>query len=181
MIHFEIESSDLKRVGEELGATPRQVQLAFGRALARTAGTLRKLSERGLRNELQLRTVKFIRLRLKTIRLRRGGSDGVVLWYGLNDMPVGEFKGRPKKTAAGAEFRGVEFKGGFKGRNKRGQPTIFKRKGEKSHPIVEAEMPVKDQMDVFIQDEIFDKTDEIFWGHFTRDLKARVKFKIGEA
>lgn len=181
MIHFEIEADGLARIGSELGATEKQVKLAFSRALGRTASTLRRMSERGLKDELQLRVLKFLRLRLKTLKMRKGKGEDIMLWYGLNDMPVGELKGRPTKTAAGASFRGKEFAGGFKGKNKRKQPTIFKRVGGKSHPIAEQEMPVKDKMETFVEDRIFDKADEIFWRHFEKDLAARVKYKLGAA
>lgn len=180
-LRFEIDELDLLRVGDEIGATEKQVRFAFSRALSRTAGTLRRMSERGIKSELELRTLKFIRLRLKTIKLKKmAGGQSVGLWYGLNDMPVGEFKGKPTKTTTGAAFRGVEFKGGFVGKNKRKQPTIFKRKGSARLPIEEQEMPVKDKIDTFVEDKIFDKTEEIFWKHFKKDLNARVKYNLGE-
>lgn len=180
-LYFDIDASDLQAIGTELGATDKQVKLAFSRALSRTAATLRRLSERGLRDELQLRTVRFLRMRLKSVKLKGGTMQGMRLWYGLNDMPVGEFKGRPTKTTAGASFRGTEFKGGFVGKNKRKQPTIFKRKGQARFPLVEQELPVKDRMDVFIEDKIFDQTEKIFWKHFKADLAARVKYQLGES
>lgn len=180
-LHFDIDTRELTKVSEELGATPKQIKLAFSRALSRTAATLRKLSQKGLKDELQLRTLKFLRVRLKSIKLRGMNLEGMKLWYGLNDMPVGEFKGMPKATTAGAEFRGTKFKGGFVGKNKRRQPTIFKRKGAARLPLVEQELPVKDKMDVFIEDKIFDQAEAIFWKHFKADLNARVKYQLGES
>jgi len=179
-LFFDIDTRELERVGLELGATARQVQLALGRSLGRTAATLRRMSERGLRSEMDLRALKFLRLRLRTIRLRTAGADGVGLWYGMNPIPVGEFKGRPENTAAGAAFRGKEFPGAFKGRNKRGQPTVFKRVGDARFPVAEQTLDVKDRMDTFLEDQVFTEVETIFWRHFRRDLEARVKFKLGE-
>ncbi len=92
----------------------------------------------------------------------------------MNDMPVGEFRGRPIKTAAGSAFRGQEFQGAHRGRNKRGQPTIFQRKGDARLPIAEAALDLKDCMDTFVEANIITEAEAIFWRHFERDLAARV-------
>lgn len=182
MIHFNIEWDDLRRIGDELGATPKQVKLAMSRALNRTASKLRTLSAKGLKSELDLKRASALRKRLKSLKLRKGGIEGVQLWYGLNDMPVSWFRGRPTKTATGAAFRGVEYKGGFIARSQyaKGQ-TIFKRKGKARLHIEEQQSPVKDQAEVFVEDHVFVRVDDIFWPLFRRELEARVKFKIGEA
>jgi hypothetical protein len=180
---FEIDTDSLERVGGELGATARQVGLALARALTRTAATLRRKSERGLRTELELRALKFLRLRLKSLRMKRtrGWQGGdVSIWYGLNPMPVGEFKGKPMRNDAGASFRGTQFPGGFVGRNKRRQPTVFKRRGGGRLPIEEQTLEVQDRMQVFLEDRIFQDVENIFWEHFKKDLAARVKYKLGE-
>lgn len=182
MIHFEIEWSDLLRAGDELGASERQVGKALSFALRRTASRLRTLSSRGLRDELGMRRVSDLRNRLKSITLRKGSGDGVQLWYGLNDMPVSWFKGRPSKTAKGARFRDVDFAGAFVGRSRvKGKQTVFKRAGKARLAIIEQLMPVEDQAQVFIEDEIFVQVESIFWPIFRRDLQARVNFKIGES
>jgi hypothetical protein len=180
MIHFDIEWSDLKRVSAELGASEKQIKLALSSALKRTASKLRTLSSRGLRNELELKRLNALRKRLKSIRLRKGAMEGVQLWYGLNDMPVSWFKGRPTQTKAGAMFRGHEFPGAFVARSNytRGM-TIFKRVGKSRLHIEEQLFPVQDKADVYIEDKIFVQVESIFWPLFKREIEARVKYNIG--
>lgn len=183
MIHFDIDWSGLLRIGDDLGATDKQVKLALNRAMRRTEATLRRMSSKGLTQELQLRAAAVLRNRLKSIKLKMGASDAsMALWYGLNDLPVSSFKGRPSNTSSGAAFRGQDFDGGFVGRSKvKGKQTIFKRRGQGRLPVVEQLYPIKDKAEVFIEDRIFTELEDVFWGHFRRDLQARVKFKLGEA
>lgn len=181
-LHFDIDLQQLTAAGGELQASEKQVRAALSRAIARTATTLRTMSARGLATELELRTISLLRRRLKSLRMRVGKDGGVSLWYGLNDMPVSWFKGTPRRTSAGASHRGQEIKGGFVARSqfKGGKKTIFKRTGKDRLPVAEQNLPVEDRAVVFIEDRIFDQTEEIFWKHFMRDLKARVSFEIGE-
>lgn len=183
MLNFDIDWSGLLRIGDELGATEKQVKLALNRAMRRTEATLRRMSSKGLTQELQLRAAGVLRNRLKSIKLKMATSDAsMALWYGLNDLPVSAFKGRPSRTSGGASFRGQEFDGGFVGRSKiKGRQTIFKRRGQDRLPVVEQLFPIKDKAEVFIEDEIFTGLEDVFWQHFRRDLQARVKFKLGEA
>lgn len=186
MLTYDIDWSGLANVALELGASERQVKFSLSRALRRTEATLRRMSSKGLREVLQLRAASALRKRLKSIKARKvgglGAGDGVALWYGLNDLPVSAFKGRPRENKAGAAFRGQQFDGGFVARSKaKGKQTIFKRKGEARLPIVEQLVPIEDAAIVYIEDEVFDQVETIFWQHFQRDLAARVKFKLGGA
>lgn len=179
MLNFDIEWSELQAVAGELQASEKQFKAALSRACNRTAATLRKMSSRGLKDELQLRTLAVLRKRLKSIRLRSKGAAGVVLWYGLNDLPVSSFKGRVRQTKEGADFRGHQFKGAFVAKSGiKGKRTVFKRTGTGRLPIAEQLMPIKDQADIFIEDEIFTQVEEIFWNHFRRDITARVKYNL---
>lgn len=180
-LFFDIDAHQLRQVADELAASERQVKLALSAALRRTATTLRTLAARGLRNELQLRTVGLLRKRLKQLRLRMANGDGVQLWFGLNDIPASWFKGRPRQTATGAEVRGKSFPGAFVARSQfKGRRTAFKRKGKGRLHIEEQLLPIEDSAVVFIEDRIFDQTETIFWNHFRRDLAARVTYNIGE-
>ena len=187
MLSFELDLAQLRATGAELGANEKQVRLAVFAATRRTAGTLRTLSARGLKDELQLRTINLLRKRLKTLRMAsdafsaRSAGLTVGLWYGLNDMPVSWFKGRPKRTADGAQARGQNFPGAFVAQSDfKGRRTILKREGRQRLPVREQNLDVKDQAETFIEDEIFVKVEEIFWKNFRRDLSARVRFNIGE-
>jgi hypothetical protein len=182
MIHFDIDARGLQQVAFELDATDKQVRSALTRALHRTEASLRKLSSKGLTKELQLRTAAVLRKRLKSIKLRQGKDSGVALWYGLNPLPVSSFKGRPKEDPAGAFMGDYFFKGAFVARSTyKGRNTIFNRQGKKRLPIAEETISINDDAIVFIEDEIFEQTETIFWQHFRRDLQARVKYKLGEA
>lgn len=175
MLIFDIDFEQLRTVANELSASEKQFKASLGRACSRTAATLRKMSGKGLKDELQLRTLGILRKRLKTIRLRTKG-DVVALWYGLNDLPVSSFKGRPRKTNDGAKKLDVEFKGGFLGKTKKGKATIFKRAGAARLPIKEQGMGIKDKADVYIEDVIFVEVERIFWHHFEQDIRRRVEF-----
>jgi len=180
MLNFDIEWSELQAVAGELQASEKQFKAALSRACNRTAATLRRMSARGLKDELQLRTLSVLRKRLKSIKLKAKSKTGLVLWYGLNDLPVSSFKGRVRQTKEGADFRGHQFKGAFVAKSGiKGKRTVFKRSGSGRLPIAEQLMPIKDKADVFIEDEIFVQVEEIFWNNFRRDLAARVKYNIG--
>lgn len=178
-LHFDIDLAQLRIIGAELQASEKQVKLALHTALNRTATTLRTMAARGLKNELELRTINLLRKRLKTLKLRMTG-EGVQLWFGLNDMPASWFKGTPKQTASGAQVRGHSFAGAFVAKSKfKGRKTVFKRTGDKRLHIAEQNLPIEDSAVVFIEDKIFDQTEQIFWKYFQRDLNARVKYRIG--
>jgi hypothetical protein len=181
MLEFDIDGDDLERIAHELGASEKQIKMAFNRALSRTAAALRRLSSTGLQSELELRTAAQIRKRIKQIRLRRSpsGLGSIRLWYGANDLPVSAFKGRPQASAGGASFRGVQYDGGFVQKNKAGRQTIFRRVGDKRLPIAEQTVPVKDQIDVFLEDRVFDQLDQIFFKNFRADLRARTIYGVG--
>lgn len=185
MLRFEFDAKGLLDLVDELGATEMQAKFALSRALRRTAGALRRMSERGFKSELDLRKVAYIRKRLKTIRFGKASFEGAGLWYGLNDFPVSMYRGSVTDNKPnGATFSGKvgthKFPNGFvaKGRNGRGR-SIFYREGKNRLPIKEASMPIKDKMDVFIEDEIFVKIDDLFWKFFEQDLNARVKYGVG--
>lgn len=184
MLHFDIDADQLRGLAEELGATEKQAKFALSRALRRTAATLRKMSERGLRSELDIKKLAYIRRRLKSIRFRGSSFEGTKLWYGLNDMPVSALRGKVAKDRTGASFFGKagskSFRNAFVAKSAYGYGrTILMRKGAARLPLEEAEMPVKDRMDVFVEDEIFVQVEAIFWKHFERDMTARARYGVG--
>lgn len=180
-LFFDVDASRLRGVVDELAASEKQVKLAFSAACKRTATTLRTLSARGLASELQLRTIGLLRRRLKTMRLR-SVDGGIQLWYGLNDMPASWFKGRATQEANGASKQGQKFSGAFVARSKfKGRQTVFKRIGKGRLHIEEQNLKVEDKAVVFVEDEIFSELEVVFWKNFTRELNARVRYKIGEA
>lgn len=182
MIDFDIEASDLQRVSDEMGAMPKEVRASYNRALTRTAATLRKLSSKGLQSHLGLARAAAVRRRLKTLRIRSSnGMNGVRLWYGLNDLPVSEFKGRVSPAGTGASYSGPagahNFDRAWVGSSRFARKrTILQRVRESRYPVREAQLPIKDRADVFVEDEVFWKLNDIFWRHFTQDLERRVNY-----
>ena len=91
MLAFDFDDQQLEQIADEYAATPRQVDLSRGRALKRTAGTIRRISSTGLRTELGLRNATALRRRIKEYRVGKG-KDALKLWYGANDLPASAFK-----------------------------------------------------------------------------------------
>jgi hypothetical protein len=180
MLSFNIDWRSLREIGDKLEASNRQIGASLSRALRRTEATLRRMSSQGLTKELELRAAGSLRKRLKSIKLGTSGKGkSVGLWYGLNDLPVSAFKGRPQQDRRGAWFKDFYFEGAFVAKsNVKGKQTIFKRVREAPLPITEQLILIQDRAIVYIEDEIFDKVEDIFWLHFMRDLKARVKYNI---
>lgn len=178
MIHFDIDARQIEALRLELGLTNKQAKFALGRALRRTAATLKTRSERGLKSKLDVKKLAYLRRRLRMSRLQKQSFEGAQLWFGANDMPVSALRGRLTKAGKGASFTGKagshSFDGGFIRKSRRGWGrTIFIRSGKARHPLREAAAPVKDQMDIFIEDEVFAEWDAIFWNHFRRDMQGR--------
>lgn len=184
MLDFEIEADELQRVAEELGALPKELKSSYNRALTRTVATLRKLSSKGLQSELNLRRAAAIRRRLKSIRVK-GNSNRmgeVKLWFGLNDLPVSEFKGRVAQDGErGAAHLGDlgkhDFPQGFVAKSRYSKRRMILQRTRASRlPVREAQLPVQERAQVFVEDEVFYKLEEIFWRHFRDDLERRVAY-----
>lgn len=178
MLHFDFDDSDLHKAAEEYGASEKQVRFAVGRALKRTAGTMRKLSSKGLQSELGLRNATAIRRRIKEYRLGKR-RDAIKLWYGTNDLPLSAFKGRPKLVPGGVKFGDAMIHGAFvaKVNGKRG---IYKRSSAKAFPIKEATLPVADRIMIYLEDEVFVDLEAIFFKHFLAEIKARTIYGVGD-
>lgn len=183
-LHFDIDGAELTRLQGELGASEKDLNRAFSRAMKRTAATLRKRAASGLLGELELRSNKALRRRLQTIMLKRSGHDrlgGFKMWLGMNDLPVSAFKGRVRDVPGAPTFRDKTYQGHFLAKPRKGtRRSIFRRTGPNRFPIAEAKVPVADRMEVFIEDQVFDKFEEVFWRHFSSDLKARTIYGVGE-
>lgn len=185
MLYLDFDAKGIREIIEALGPTERQVKFAISRAAKRTAATLRKKSEAGFKSEIGVKKLAYLRKRLKTIRLKRSNVEGAELWYGLNPLPLSMLKGRAKDNKPnGASWSGkagsFQFPKGFvhSGLNGRGR-SIYFREGRARLPLDEASAPIKDKMDVYIEDVIFDEVEEIFMNHFIRDLRARLTYNVG--
>lgn len=181
MLQFDIDEGELQSIVRELGATKDQVRKAWSRALQRTAGTLRSMASKQIRTDLGLRTAGAIRRRIKLRRGRgRDNMSNVRLWFGLNDMPALAFKGRLRQTSSGVEFRGTTFDQAFLARGRgASRRTMFRRRGSGRLPIHAVTVPVGDDMQRVIEDNLFSQLPDILMQHFMRDLRARVEHGVG--
>ncbi len=181
MLAFEFDERELRRIAAEFEASEKDLRNAYSRALRRTASTMKTRARKGLRTELHLRTAGELRRRLQGFRFQRDGAMGSVrMWFGLNDMRVSAFKGRASKTATGASFAGQDFASGFVGKNRKGRPTVLQRVGAKAYPIKEAVMPIEDKAQTFIEDEVFDEVEDVFFHYFRAEVRARTIYGVGQ-
>jgi hypothetical protein len=185
-LSIDMDAEGIAAIARELGATESQVGKAASRALKRTAGTIRKRALKELRTELGLRNAKRLRERLKLSRIRanrRGAGSEIKVWFGANDIKVSAFKGSPRKVPGGASFRSQSWPGGFVGKkavgSDIGKKTVFRRKGEASHPLREQALAVSDQIETYVDDKIFPEIGEIFMKHFRANLRARAIHGVG--
>jgi len=180
MIGIEIEGDELRAVAREFGATERQVEAAYRRALNRTASTVRTAFRRELRLGLDLRAAAVLRRRLRMARQkRRNRGASIEIWLGQNDMAPGAFKGKPQQTGSGVTFRGQTFPGAFVATMANGKRSIWKRRTDGRLPILEQTIPVEDEMSKVLDSRVMPDVLQIFMRNFRADLRARTAFGVG--
>ncbi|MFG6501259.1 phage tail protein [Sulfitobacter sp. 1A15106] len=183
MLHFDFDASEMRKIADEFGASEKQIALAYSRALRRTASNMKTQARKGLRQRLGLRSAAELRKRLAGFKFNRGGGGGdlgsVRMWFGLNDLRASAFKGRPQATPGGASMAGRSVSGGFVAKNRKGQRTIMRRVGRKRYPIAEARLDIEDEATRFIEDEVFDEIDEVFFRNFRAEIRARTIYEVG--
>lgn len=177
MLGFDIDDGRLDAIAKEYAATPKQVDLAQGRSLKRTAGTLRRISSSGLKTELGLRNATALRRRIKEYRVGKGRSS-LKLWYGANDLPVSAFKGRAQRVAGGIKFGETMIHGAFFARLG-GKRMVMQRHGTKRWQIGEATLPIADRMMIYLEDEVFVDIDTIYFKNFLAEIRARTILGVG--
>ncbi|MEI4262792.1 phage tail protein [Roseovarius sp. D0-M9] len=184
MLHFDFDGSEMQRIADEFGATEKQLRYAYSRALRRTASNMKTQARKGLRTRLGLRSASELRKRMEGFKFKRGsGSDlgGVRMWFGLNDLRASAFKGRPRETAKGATVAGRSVSGGFVAKNTKGQRTVMRRVGKSRYPIAEARLDIEDEAQTFIEDEVFDEIEDVFFRNFRAEIRARTIYDVGGA
>lgn len=191
---FDIDTEEIEAIQNIFGATQAQVRAAYNRALTRTAKTMKSLTNKKLKDELQVKRMKDLRRRLQTFRLKSTSKqmrlDELKLWFGLNDLPVSKLKGRMKPVGSKSNPQGAIFSPsgkvqsqtydqGFIGRAY-GKRSIFTRSTEARYPIKEARISVADDLQDSIEDEIFSELTTVFMKHFETDLKGRVRMGLNQ-
>lgn len=180
MLAFDFDVAELMSIGNEFGASEKDLRFAFSRALRRTAQTMKTRARKGLRTKLELRTAGELRRRLHGFRFKKGKGLGEThMWFGLNDLRVSAFKGRARRTGAGAAYGGREFDGAFVAKNRKGRPTVMRRATTRAHPIREETMQIVDEAQTFIEDEIFDDLEDVFFKNFRAEIRARTIYGVG--
>jgi len=187
---FDIDLDELEAIRKQLDATPKEVTKAYNRALSRTAVTIKKLSQRMIKDELQVRNTKILRQRLQQFCVKKSGKglDELKLWFGLDPFSVGSLKGRTKKNGSRKKPNGATFtpsspalssqmfSKGFVAKFSKSK-SVFIRTGKGKNAIKEAKIDVDNALQEKIEDEIFDKLPEIFLKHFETDLKGRIAIR----
>ena len=66
------------------------------------------------------------------------------------------------------------------GRNAKGRPTVKVRAGSRAYPIKEERMPIEDKAQIFIEDQVFDEIEEVFFKNFRAEIRARTIYNVGK-
>lgn len=204
---IDIDLSALKQIQGVLGATQKQFEMAYSRALKRTAVTLQKRARAEMKAGISPRSMNLVRRRLMHFRHGRSGKtmEEIKLFFGLNSIKVKDLKGRIKgKVLPHHELRDPvtgRYIAGEERRRAVAPPTFTPagdmpaktyeeafisktRKGRRTifqksgKRIREAEVPIYATMLDRIEDNVFGETMDIFMHHFESDLRGRVKQKI---
>lgn len=178
MLHFDFDDKQIDDLAEALGATDKDVKRAMNRAVKRTAGTIRRMSSKGLQSELGLKNATAIRRRIKDFRVGKGGGS-VKLWYGVNDLPISAFPGRMKQTGDGVQVGAITLPGAFLTKV-RGKRSAYVRTGRGRWAIREATVPIEDRARIYLEDEVFVEIEAILWKHFSNEIRAYTILKVGK-
>ena len=170
---------DSAKVQKALKLTEKQMGTLFKRAAKRTAQNVRVIASKGNLGLEGLRRKKVPRARVKP--LNRGDKIGI--WFGLNDVRLSEFKGKPKKVEGGVVFRGKFYDGYFLARFKHDpNPKSIKRvlilpPGGKSWE--EAVVPIEKEALRFIETRIQPQVGKLFNKNFEQTVDAHAHIKWG--
>ncbi|AYN30002.1 hypothetical protein D8682_25300 [Buttiauxella sp. 3AFRM03] len=124
---FYVDASELQTIQKALGATYKQTNLAYNRALEKTLNKLQINSISMMRDVTGAKKKEIIKRRVKIFTVRTSGGNSRMpghgkIWLGLNDMPVSAIKGTMKNPSGGkAKNRKRDERGRFiSGRGSRG-------------------------------------------------------------
>ena len=169
MLEVSIDHAELGRLADEFAATPVQVELSIRRANQRAGRALKTMVGRELKDELDLRTMKYIRR-----RLRDATRGGVSIWVGLNSLPIVAFKGRPQQTSAGVKVGEQLAEGAFLAMG-----GAWWRDGPDRFPISTATVPISEAGKAVLEAKVWPRMKEVFVDTFVQELRARTLFGVG--
>lgn len=196
---FQFDLDELQGIARQAGATKKQMEMAYSRALSRTAVTLKKEAMKLMRDGLSLKSNAQLRKRLLSLRNSTKGTavDEFKIWFGLNRIKIKDLRGRirgdilPRHSVRGSDGRFVPVpvrepvsftpKGSMLSPRRWPDGRVaLDRKGQKTIRVQrrDAEIDVYDALSTQIEDDIFPRAVEIFLNHFRDDLRGRVAVGI---
>jgi hypothetical protein len=204
---FELDWDQLHRVMNSLKGTQQQAEMAYRRAMTRTAKTLDARVRRVMMAGIKPKNARILKNRIRQFKLSAKGSylPGFKLWFGLNRVKAKDLRGRVRYSPAPHHTLRDPTTGRYtSGGDVPPVPPSFLPQGpmlkskswvypggfvrpvngdlrilvpEQGH-LYDADVDIYDAMMVTIEDEIFSDATEIFMRHFTTDLRGRVKAGI---
>ena len=165
-MEIQIDYESLNDVREMFKLTDKQFNASLKRAVSRTAGSARSAISKEKLGISDLRRTTAIRKRVKPLQRSTG------IWIGINDLWASEFKGRPRRTPTGIDFRGKHFEGAFLVRlpnSKRNR--IFKKRSDGK--IEELTIPIATAALRYLEKHVLPDLPEKLFHHFKTDVEFR--------
>lgn len=179
-IDLEVDINQLQQIVNDLSANEAQIRKALNSTLSKMADWLKSKSVKGLAAELQIQQ-NIIRRRIKRFNIVRNSAGSEIrVFYGLN--PISLIYLNPQKRGKGVKAHGGRFvSGGFIAPAPRSSSSkqVFKRKGSARLPIQKQVADIKDQSDVYIEDELLgtQEFDAQFLKYFEHELKWQTRIQ----
>ncbi|WP_053982224.1 hypothetical protein [Marinagarivorans algicola] len=140
-------------------------------------------------NEINPKKKKLLKKRIQSFKVTSSnGNEGLKLWYGLNPLSVSQLRGRIKRKGtrrapAGAVFSSASnavgtrsYRDGFVAKINQSK-SIFSRVGTGRFDLEEKRIEIDDALWVALEDQIFDELPDVFFKHYSVDLRGRVAMR----
>ena len=168
-MEIKIDYEALNDVREIFKLTDKQFEQHLKRAVSRVAGSTRRAISKEKMGITDLRRTTVIRKRTKPLHRTSG------IWIGINDLWASEFKGQPRRTAAGVDFRGKHFDGAFLMRLPNSKRNRIMKKREDG-TVEEITIPIAKQALKYIEKHILPNIPDQLFHHFKTDVEFRKQF-----
>ncbi|HHD7442495.1 TPA: hypothetical protein ACOVFI_001539 [Citrobacter braakii] len=203
MSGFYINTSDLRAIQAALGATQKQMTMAWNRALRDTLSSLRVRSVSVMFEKTGAKKKTSVTRRIKTFS-RKGAANspaGGKVWFGLDGMPVSALDGeisnaaeRSRERDPRGRFVKMSESGGatFKPKSSaigemtypgafvatfRGRTSIFTRAPGKPH-LIEVKVKIDNAITKAINDELFIGAEVMLLDKYQKELQRLVEAGI---
>lgn len=168
---FELKASGqgLATINAQIGATEKQITVAFNRAAQSTVSWMQRLARSIITQGLKLRSGAVLKPRLVVRRSKRRGLTRLQFWIGLNDLPVEAFKGRPTITGDGVRHGSHVIEGGFFIQVGGGKRLLVRRVADGRLPIARPTIPIEDDAREIVE-RIYQQADDYFLKRYSQEL-----------